>query len=210
MIWRRILIQNDKTLADLHYVIQITMGWTDYHLNEFTIHGKRYTIANWGGMGSANGTYASDIKLKDLKLRINKKFRYEYDFTVGWEFEIRLEKMLPANEKKLYPTCISGSGASPEEECGDPDAFNFLKDKWFVKSYEEYLKYAKKLLKVMNNKEKYKDKAIKDIFDIPRLREVMYWFYIDKYEHKQANKYLKLYAKNDDAWQDAFAEVIHL
>jgi light-regulated signal transduction histidine kinase (bacteriophytochrome) len=30
MIWRHFLIQDDRTLADLHYVIQIIMGWTDY------------------------------------------------------------------------------------------------------------------------------------------------------------------------------------
>lgn len=35
MIWRRFLIQSNNTLKDLHYVIQILMGWTDYHLNEF-------------------------------------------------------------------------------------------------------------------------------------------------------------------------------
>ena len=35
MIWRRFMIQSDKTLKDLHYVIQMLMGWTDYHLNEF-------------------------------------------------------------------------------------------------------------------------------------------------------------------------------
>ena len=32
MIWRRFMIQSDKTLKDLHYVIQMLMGWTDYVL----------------------------------------------------------------------------------------------------------------------------------------------------------------------------------
>ena len=40
MIWRRFLIQSTSTLQDLHYVIQIIMGWTDYHLNEFGEHPK--------------------------------------------------------------------------------------------------------------------------------------------------------------------------
>ena len=42
MIWRRFLIQSNSTLKDLHYVIQILMGWTDYHLNEFIIKGSKY------------------------------------------------------------------------------------------------------------------------------------------------------------------------
>jgi len=61
MIWRRFLIQGNKTLKDLHYVIQILMGGTDYHLNEFIIKGKRYTIPNSIGYPSSNGEYGTLI-----------------------------------------------------------------------------------------------------------------------------------------------------
>jgi len=127
MIWRRFLIQSNKTLKDLHYVIQILMGWTDYHLNEFIIKGQRYTIPNAIGYPSSNGKYGSDIKLEEFRFRDNEKFLYTYDFTAGWEFEVRLEKINSLQTKKIYPVCISGSGASPEEECGGPYRFNELK-----------------------------------------------------------------------------------
>jgi len=55
MIWRRFLIKNESTLKDLHYVIQILMGWTDYHLNEFMIKRHRYTVPNAIGMTSGGG-----------------------------------------------------------------------------------------------------------------------------------------------------------
>jgi hypothetical protein len=32
MIWRRLLLRSDHTIADLHYAIQIAMGWSDAHL----------------------------------------------------------------------------------------------------------------------------------------------------------------------------------
>ncbi len=35
MIWRRILVHSDSTIADLHYTLQIVMGWTDSHLHRF-------------------------------------------------------------------------------------------------------------------------------------------------------------------------------
>jgi Plasmid pRiA4b ORF-3-like protein len=35
MIWRRLLLRSDHTIADLHYAIQIAMGWSDAHLNRF-------------------------------------------------------------------------------------------------------------------------------------------------------------------------------
>jgi hypothetical protein len=41
-ICRRVLVRSDSTIEDLHYTIQLAMGWTDKHLNCFTIHGKDY------------------------------------------------------------------------------------------------------------------------------------------------------------------------
>lgn len=48
MIWRRLLPRSDHTIADLHYAIQIAMGWSDAHLNRFHIHGKDYGVAHEG------------------------------------------------------------------------------------------------------------------------------------------------------------------
>ena len=31
MLWRRFLVRAESTLADLHCVIQIGFGWTDFH-----------------------------------------------------------------------------------------------------------------------------------------------------------------------------------
>src|SRR5262249_33573292 len=45
MIWRRLLLRSDHSIADLHYTIQIAMGWSDAHLHRFHIHGKDYGMA---------------------------------------------------------------------------------------------------------------------------------------------------------------------
>ncbi len=50
MIWRRVKIGSDSTIADLHVIIQIAMGWRDSHLHRFFIHGKHYGIAQIEGM----------------------------------------------------------------------------------------------------------------------------------------------------------------
>ncbi len=44
LLWRRFLVRSDNTLADLHYVLQIGFGWTDYHLHRFRIRKKDYAI----------------------------------------------------------------------------------------------------------------------------------------------------------------------
>jgi len=40
MIWRRLLVYRESTIADLHHILQITMGWTDTHLHRFRIQGS--------------------------------------------------------------------------------------------------------------------------------------------------------------------------
>jgi len=43
VIWRRFIVPSNITLDRLHDIIQIVMGFTDSHLHEFVIDGKRYT-----------------------------------------------------------------------------------------------------------------------------------------------------------------------
>ena len=49
-IWRRFLIRSDSTIADLHYILQILMGWDDEHLHQFTIHGRHFGVEHIGGI----------------------------------------------------------------------------------------------------------------------------------------------------------------
>lgn len=206
IFWRRFLIQSNSTLKDLHYVIQILMGWTDYHLNEFIIKGRKYTIPNSIAYSSPCGEYGSNIELQKFNFRKNEKFLYSYDFTAGWEFEVCLETIDTFKGKKLYPICISGSGASPDEECGGPDVFSELKDYWRVKADEILMEFITALVDEKNSD----SKMISEVFDRHELREASYWLNIHKYERKEINKFLTLYAKGDDSWQEAFEEVIYL
>jgi hypothetical protein len=43
-IWRRLLVRNDSTIADLHSNLQISFGWTDDQLHQFLIRGKPYGL----------------------------------------------------------------------------------------------------------------------------------------------------------------------
>ena len=49
MVWRRLLVRSDSTIAALHQVLQIAFGWRDEHLHCFWIHGKEYGIPHVGG-----------------------------------------------------------------------------------------------------------------------------------------------------------------
>jgi hypothetical protein len=54
MIWRRLLVRSDSTIADLHYTLQTAFGWSDEHLHRFHIHGQDYGVSRAGGIISPN------------------------------------------------------------------------------------------------------------------------------------------------------------
>jgi Plasmid pRiA4b ORF-3-like protein len=121
MIWRRLLLRSDHSIADLHYTIQIAMGWTNSHLHRFHIHGKDYGVAHEGGL-----TFSDDperVLLGQFGFRLRERFLYEYDFYDNWEHDIRLEKVLPLNSKRVFPVCIRGQRPVPPEDSGGPRAY---------------------------------------------------------------------------------------
>ena len=49
-VWRRFTFGDRLSIADLHRVIQLLMGWEDDHLHRFRIHGRDYGIEEMDGM----------------------------------------------------------------------------------------------------------------------------------------------------------------
>ncbi len=65
MISRRLLVRSDSTIADLHSILQIVMGWEGYHLHQFIIRGKRYGVPQPGGMWFPDDP--TTVQLADLE-----------------------------------------------------------------------------------------------------------------------------------------------
>ncbi len=118
MIWRRLLVTSDTTIAQLHGVLQIAMGWEDLHLHQFRIHGKAYGIYRDGGISFADNPH--EVTLAAFRLRKGERFVYEYDMGDYWQHDIRVEQVLPLEPGKTYPVCIAGDGDCPPEDCGGP------------------------------------------------------------------------------------------
>ena len=97
------------------------MGWSDTHLNQFIIHGKRYGVYHDGGMAFSDDPTA--IRLIDLQLREREKFRYDYNFFDNWRHQLRVEKILYPEQPLVMPLCMAGKRSVPPENCGGPWAF---------------------------------------------------------------------------------------
>jgi Plasmid pRiA4b ORF-3-like protein len=121
LIWRRFLVRADTSIAELHYILQLVMGWTDSHLHRFLIHGKEYGIVSDSGIGFADDP--RQIRLRDFRFRLRERFVYEYDFGSHWLPDIRVEQIVAAEARRIYPICIGGRRAVPPEACRGVEAY---------------------------------------------------------------------------------------
>jgi Plasmid pRiA4b ORF-3-like protein len=118
-IWRRILVSSDTSLASLHRILQIVMGWWDCHLHQFTIHGRDYGLPDPELPEFSNGIENEmNVTMMDVLYGAKDRFVYEYDFGDSWTHQIVVEKMVPREKGQRYPVCIAGKRASPPEDCG--------------------------------------------------------------------------------------------
>ena len=126
-IWRRILVKKEITFYDLHQIIQIVMGWENDHLFEFKLNNTRIGEPDEEfediDFGSNKVLDAFTLTLSSQNLNTKDKFEYEYDFGDSWKHQILVEKILPKEEKRVYPMCIGGKLNCPPEDCGGIGGF---------------------------------------------------------------------------------------
>jgi hypothetical protein len=124
-VMRRLEVPLSIRLDQLHEVIQIAMGWENYHLFEFWVGGVREGIS-WGipdpdyDFGREQRS-AAKARLSDLLPEIDNKaktFTYLYDFGDDWEHTIKVEAIAEADLEILYPRLIAAKGACPPEDVG--------------------------------------------------------------------------------------------
>lgn len=115
LVWRRLLVTADTSIADMHAIVQTVFGWDDDHLHRFTIHGRDYGISYVGGIGFRDDPH--QVRLGDFELRQRERFSYEYDFCAGWRLQLRVEDIGDRNPTRRYPVCVGGRRAIPPESC---------------------------------------------------------------------------------------------
>jgi hypothetical protein len=117
-VWRRLLIPSTIRLPKLHRVFQTALGWTDSHLHEFVIAGKRYS--------TPDPDWAAELKQRNERLVVLEKalghearcFDYIYDFGDDWHHVVVIEdphaRLNPAGSVQ----CVAGQSACPPEDVG--------------------------------------------------------------------------------------------
>ena len=128
MVWRRLLVPAETSIAGLHAILQAAFGWSDEHLHRFTIHAVEYGLWRPGSAGFSRD--ARQVPLAEFGLRPGERFTYEYNFFAGWRHDIRVEEILPRSPRRRYPACTGGARQAPPEDCGSPEEFLALRQRW--------------------------------------------------------------------------------
>lgn len=137
-IWRRVLVESSRSLSDLHWIIQITMGWDNSHLHHFMHNGEFYSEPSPFDDDFMENEDSSQYRISQLLKQEKDWIRYEYDFGDGWLHKITLEKVLMMDDSQSLPQCIKGKRACPPEDSGGIWGYEYLLEVLADKDHEEY------------------------------------------------------------------------
>jgi hypothetical protein len=123
-IYRVFKVSDRITFKKLHKIIQVVMGWEDYHLYEFkygpTVIGipdDEYFIEDSFHMDT------SKTKLSSLNLAPKDVLIYNYDFGDDWSHLLEVEAAYYSQGGKVIPECLDGKMACPPEDVGGIGGF---------------------------------------------------------------------------------------
>jgi len=107
----------DIRLDDLHFVLQIAIGWQNGHPFEFRIGDKLWGLPDRDAGGTAAPAQAAT--LTDI-LAQGSTFKYDYVLGEDWEHTVRLQARLPKRADLRYPHLVSAEGRCPPADIGGP------------------------------------------------------------------------------------------
>jgi len=122
-VWRRLQVPAEITLADLHRVLQVAMGWADTHLHQFVIAGELIGVPD--PEISRPLTDESKVRLVDVTLA-KTQFAYEYDFGDMWRHTVVVDRVLHDVDGEVR--CLDGARACPPEDSGGWAGYDELCD----------------------------------------------------------------------------------
>jgi len=149
-IWRQVWVDSRMSLHTLHHVLQAAMGWTDAHLHEFSINGKRYSLPDPEDGPKRLPIDERKVPLGQI-LKPGLEFKYLYDYGDSWTHVIRVEEANPiAKPADCKPYGVAfvdgGQGACPPEDSGGApgyqDSLDLLREDPESEDAQSFLQWA--------------------------------------------------------------------
>lgn len=122
-IWRLVEVPTSITLKVLHDIVQVTMGWLDYHLWEFRVDGTTYGLPMDEDWGTSPRKSADRTRLRDMITPGTTIIDYIYDFGDYWEHRLTVSDVRAGDPTIGYPRFVDGERDCPPEDCGGIHGF---------------------------------------------------------------------------------------
>ena len=120
-------MEQTRSLATLHHVIQAAFGWSDIEQHEFEIDGLVYANAEFA-LGELEGAILDEHTYRINEVtRTEQVFTYRYDFDSNWSHRILVEAIVPADDLLGYAIVLAGSRASPPESLDGPEGYRLFR-----------------------------------------------------------------------------------
>lgn len=107
MIWRRLRVGVDTSLAELHQIIQTAMDWDQEHYS-FHIYGRDFGLTPGGDRHGADDP--EEVVLRDFGFDAGDRFTYTCNITACWLCDIRIEAIDNDAQDSPPPRCLGGNG----------------------------------------------------------------------------------------------------
>lgn len=123
-VWRRLEVDADLKLDELHRVVQAAFGWTDSHLHCFSV-GHPFDRDSTVFLcpfevedGDREGLDARTVRLDEVVVASGDVLHYMYDYGDGWHHTLRVEQVAGRRPGAPRAACVGGRRAGPPEDCG--------------------------------------------------------------------------------------------
>jgi hypothetical protein len=112
---RRVEVPLSMRLDDLHFVLQIAIGWQNCHPFEFRVGDKAWGLVDRDA--ESNPLPAEGATLADIRA-LGASFKYGYVFGEDWQHTVEIEAVAPAEPGAVYPRLIEALGRCPPADIG--------------------------------------------------------------------------------------------
>ena len=139
VIWRKLEVPSNISLAFLGFVLLEAMGWENEHLHQFRKDNHFYSPENqqdpdmFPDFGGVVNHKSEEFCLSDIMTEKGDKVLFDYDFGDDWHHQVLLSSVGDyADDEPRKVRLIGGKNACPPEDCGGEWGYRTLCEYYYT------------------------------------------------------------------------------
>jgi hypothetical protein len=190
MIWRRLLVRSDSTIADLHYTLQI--AWGGATLISTASASTPEILASTAAVARCLMRSPARFSWRVFAFGLGNGFSTNTTLATAGNTTFGWSKSCRSIQNGIYPVCIGGKRSVPPEDCGG--AFQFVR----LSQQHSLVSGWNLLMELQEAVQAGDSDAVEGQFE--EIRELLPWLKLNHFDRRAVNRRLKQYATGDEAW----------